>query len=805
MNFFTWVMLALSCILLIPDIYSQDKVPSINLSGRCLAVSDDPILLATVVLLDVDTNYISGTNTDNGGQFELNISEEVTFLQVSSLEYKDTLMLLDKELSVPLEIVLEVDNHVLSQVEVTGKKPFLEQKEDRLIMNMSGAHSTGGSSALDLLSRVPGVVVNSQQGTVSLSGKDGVLIMINDRLTRVPLNVLLRQLEGMQADNVERIEIIHQPPAKYNAGGAGGILHLVFKKDETEGLNGNIGGMLGYGQREKYGANGDFNYHSGGVNLYGNVDYLYSLSDDKEVLTHREYRYQNRNYQHTIENFFSTQISRGLSGRAGLDYKAGEKSTFGFLAGFGDNLFYVDSDAYSKTMIDNQKTGDYVYDLKTTIANKYFYGNANFFHRFEKSNLNLDFDYAHYGLSSPGDFEFLMGEASAFASQFKVDRKNPIDIYTLKADYIYHFAKGSRLELGSKLSLSSIGNDADVQQFKNGEWLAHDEFSARDDIDENVYAAYFSSSTKISDKVSLEAGLRYEYFDFVVENSEQIVTFDQKYGSLFPVLRFNIKVDSVNNLQIGYNRRVNRPRYNQLGAQFVFIDPTSVTSGNPFLRPAFASAIRAAWTRKAVMLSLEATRTINHIAYRSRVIKEQNLFRDSPHNFDQFDIVGLTFSFPIHLASWSDIRLTTIGQYRRTIDIEGREAPIEKSKANFIWQYNQTFKLSKTLSGDLNVNRIANALDGDQVRFNIFNVSLGINKKFENGSSLNVSFMDIFNQAVEISMMFEQPALDLTTGGELRWSERQVRLSYKMPFGSNKVQKYRQRKTASEEERARAR
>ena len=780
------------------------QITNKSLYGAIVDNLKQPIEFVPILLLKADSSFLTGSTTDEKGQFSFGeVPEEAAILRISSLEYGDTAIALKEINQLPLIIQMDKKSHVLAEVAVTGKKPLLEQKEDRLIMNMSASHSTAGSSALQLLSRVPGVVVDQQGGSLSLTGKQGVLVMINNRLTRAPINILMSQLEGMQADHVDRIEVIHQPPAKYNAGGTGGIIHLVLKKDETQGINGNFGLMAGYGQREKYGADGRFNLRKKNLNIYGDANYTRRISDEKTVNNYRRFEYSGSLFEHNIDNFFNRQENSTLGGRLGLDYNLSERTTLGILVGGGDNAFRVISDAHTTSKINQLVTDEFIYNINTNILNAYFYGNINLFHQFEKNSLNIDADYAQYNLSSPGRFSHLDGEAGAFPTQFRVDRRNPLRLYTYKVDYTKNFGKGHRLEVGSKVSLGTIGNDADIQNFQNGGWQQNETFSVVEDIHENLYAGYLSFVPKLSEKISVETGLRYEFFDYWVENQSSEIDFSQSRGSLFPVLRFNYKIDSINTIQIGYNRRVNRPAYNQLGAQFVFIDPTSVTSGNPRLRPAFASAVRAAWTHKSIFTSLEFTRTQQFIGYHNKINKEENTLLDGPHNFDQFDLASLTVSLPIHLGNWSDIHLTAIGQLRHVKDEMGREARFERRKTNIIWQYNQSIRSSKTFSADINGNRIADVLVGDQIRLDIFNVNVGFNKKFNDGSTLNLAFMDLLNQSVKISGLYEDPSLDVHSAFLLQWSERQVRLKFSMPFGSQKIKKHRNRKTANEEERRR--
>ncbi len=781
---------------------AQGVVRSTSIEGTVLDPNLMGITGVTIILFSSDSTFLDGTVSDTVGHFSLARHEDAVNMVFSSIEFRDTALRLDKLRPGPLQIQLKASSHTLSEISVVGKKPLLEQKSDRLIMNLSASHSTAGSSVLQLLGRVPGVVVDQQNGQISLTGKAGVLVMINNRISRVPAQMLLNQLEAMKAENVDRIEVIHQPPAKYESSGSGGIIHLVLKDDDRKGINGNASVMAGYGQLSKFGGNFLLNYRFDKLNLYS--DYGFSLNENDEFTFdgQRKYVYQGVNYSYNSETEFPFQRKRTHTLRLGLDWEIDDQNTFGFLAGIGDFYHHGTLISQSVSKIEGMVDHQLGFKLLPSVINKYVFLNANFYRRMDHSTINLDVDHARYNLSSPGTFHQTFGHRPGVPSDFRVDRTTPLTLWTFKADFAQELLNKGKIEYGVKASLSDLDNTAIIDEKVNDIWQENTLFSQRNEISENIYAAYTSFVPSLGPRTDFEIGLRYEHFDYLVESQRDGEGFAQKRGALFPVVRLNFRMDSINQFQIAYNRRVSRPAYSQLASYFVFLDPTRVATGNPLLRPAFIQALKLSYTHKSIYLSLEGTRSKNYITYYNTVDKPRHIQLSTQHNFSRFDLASATISIPAHFTSWWDLHLTLIGQYRHTYD-ENRESPFERDKTNLIIQANQILRISKTISTDIQFSSVRNVLDGDQVKFDLLSLNVGLQKKFPSGNTVTVAANDLLNRSLRIPWEYQQPELDIHTSGFNQVSERQVRITYAFSFGNKKIAKHRQRKTGSEEERNR--
>ncbi len=770
-----------------------------------LVQTDDhqPLFGATVAQLGTDSTLLGGTITDIKGHFKMVKEEGSKMLMISSLGYQDSILNLGGQPHAELVITLKNEAMMLDEISVVGKKPLLEQRPDRLVMNLSASPSTAGTSALQVLSRLPGVFVDQQNGQISITGKDGVLIMINDRISRAPVQMLLNQLEAMKADQLEKIELIHQPPAKYDASGSGGIIHLVLKDDNRFGFNGSASLSAGYGQLGKLGASVLTNFRADQINAYGEYDFTFDENHNLDITHQRAYEYQGDHYDYY--NLFTSQYHQKKlhNGRLGLDYQINDQLTFGLLAGLGDYSQSVNGSSRSTHWINNHMTNELRFSLRPQIFNRYHFVNANLLSSSGSRTINLDVDYAKYELSSPGDFHLISSNVQNVPTDFRVTRNTPLELWTVKGDLTQKTEGGHRWEFGGKVSLSTLDNRALIEQKEMGIWTTNDFFSSEEYIDENIYAGYISFVPKLGTRTSLETGLRYEYYDYHVNTENNTYDFRQTRSSLFPVLRFNYKMDSLNSLQIAYNRRVQRPAYNQLASYFVFVDPSLVGNGNPLLRPSFIHSVKLAYMHRSMYFALEGTRSNNFITYRNTVDKPRHLQTSTQHNFNRFDIASLTISIPIHLASWWDFHLTAVGQYRETYDDNLRDIPFTHHKTNLILQSSQAIRFTKSYSMDIQLNSYRDALDGDQVKFDILNLSIGLQKKFKSGSTLSLALNDLLNSAARIPWEYHQPEIAIRTFGLTQVSERRFMLTYGFSFGNKEVEKHRERRTASEEERQR--
>jgi hypothetical protein len=222
------------------DINAQPK-----LSGSLTNTQGDPLPYATVLLLAAtDSALAKGAITDETGRYDIaNFEPGVYRISASTVGYETAWtekFTMQKGMAVEMPTIVLKEGIALDEVVVRGKMPMYELKQDRMVMNVGASPVLSGNTGIEILQKTPGVIVDRQNNSIGLNAKGEVLMMINNKIQRVPKQVLMAQLQGMRAENIDRIEIIHQPPAKYDASGAAGIIHIVLKKNALQGTNGSL-------------------------------------------------------------------------------------------------------------------------------------------------------------------------------------------------------------------------------------------------------------------------------------------------------------------------------------------------------------------------------------------------------------------------------------------------------------------------------------------------------------------------------------------------------------------------------------
>ncbi len=277
LQFALWLLLALP---LMQHLQAQNQI-----AGTIRDIAHKPLPFATVLLLNAaDSSLVRGLVASEQGAYVFeNVSAGAFLCSFSMLGFEQnfskTFNLTEKPARKDLEtVVLEESTAALSEALVVAKRPFLEQKIDRMVVNVANSITKAGGNALEVLQRSPGVRVNALTKTISLLGKEGVVVMINGKISRQPADAIVQMLAGMNADNIDRIELIHTPPANFEAAGNAGIINIVLKSTGDEGLNGGYSAKGGYGNGAKYGAGAYFNYRKGKANWFGNYDYNFDLN-----------------------------------------------------------------------------------------------------------------------------------------------------------------------------------------------------------------------------------------------------------------------------------------------------------------------------------------------------------------------------------------------------------------------------------------------------------------------------------------------------------------------------------------------
>jgi outer membrane receptor protein involved in Fe transport len=710
-----------------------------------------------------------------------------------------------ENLSVPT-LHVAVVSHQLGEVTVATQKPLFEQQLDKLVINVQSTLTAAGSTALDVLERSPGVVVNRQNNALSLSGKSGVVVMINGKISRLPMDAVVQMLGGMQAGNIEKVELITNPSARYDAEGDAGIINIVLKKNTDYGTNGSYSLTAGHGRYERPAASVNFNHRASKWNVFG--DYSFGHSREWSELTTNGTLTFEEQFTHNYTLRESTQSHRSYNARLGVDYQFSPQTLIGvLLSGFANQQR---TNVGSLTHIEQEGELQTQLDMTDRETNQWRHGmvNLNLRHQFAgKGELSLDVDYLRYSNSNPHHYQNsyqYLDEDREESDLVRIEKETPIEVWVFKGDYQVNLSKQSKLELGAKATHMGLDNRVAVSRNREGSWEPEAALSQSYTLQDDISAVYTNLNHSFTPKTKLQAGLRYEYTSTDIGPPNEPVTVRRRYGNLFPSVFLSHELSKKNSVQLSYSRRIGRPDYTLLAPWVIFTSPFSFVTGNPNLLPTLTDAFQAAYRfRENHLVSLKYSHDRNALD-RFRVVQdpETNLTFVTPQNVRSLNTLSLTFSFPLQVAKWWQLQTNLLGVYQRAAsDIEGRTFALEQQYAN-VFASNR-FTMPGGFTGELKAYYQTPFLWGSNRMRSTGSVDLALQKKLPNDKgSLTLGVTDLFwTQGFRVRSL--TPAADQTVNWQLLREPRVVRLTYSKSFGNQQVKAARRRATGSEEERSR--
>jgi len=594
----------------------------------------------------------------------------------------------------------------LQDVTVKATRPLIEQKIDRTIVNVDASITNAGTSALEILEKSPGVSVD-KEGIISLKGKDGVLVTIDGRPTQLSGTDLANYLRGMNSAQMDQVEIMTNPPAKYDAAGNAGVINIKTRKNSSMGYNGIITIAYLQGRYPKTSESFNFNYREGKVNFFSNFSHN-SRKVFEKLTIQRNLLDGNSSI---TENYFDQagyKIARGnsINARAGLDYNASKKTSMGIV---------LNAMAGPNSVTNNNRTEIFspLKELETItlayVSNKSQWqnlgGNLNFRSLLNSKGreLSADADYMNYRTKT-GQFlqnsvfdpnGNLVNDADTLIGTLPQN----IKVYSARADYLHPFNKSSKLETGLKLSHVKTDNDAVYDSIQNG-LIIHDHNRTNHFVySENISAAYANYNTVISKKLSGQFGLRLEH---TVSKGNQLTTsqaFERNYTSLFPTAYLQYKADDKNNFVLNYGRRIRRPDYGSLNPFIRFIDRYTYNKGNPNLRPQFSDNMELSYSYRNFLTATLNYSAINNII--QNVIEQQGQEAyQTVQNIASMKQVGLAVSFNKQMNRWWN-NSSSLNIFNNRFSGVVNESGINLGRTSLILSMTQQFRLSGTLTAEL--------------------------------------------------------------------------------------------------------
>ncbi len=587
--------LSLLCLILLGlNGWSQSAV----IDGTVLEYNGTPLDFASAVLYAAsDSSIVKAEFTDAKGKFAMyGVASGTYYLGVNfvgipdyygaSFDYE---IGMDKSLG---DIVMSSPDNTLNEVIVTTTRPLLEMKPDKMVFNVDGSINATGSDALELLRKSPGVVVDNNDN-ITLMGKNGVKIFIDGRPSPLSPEDLAAYLRILQADQIDAIEVITNPSAKYEAEGNAGIINIRLKRNENIGSNGSLSGGFQQGQKSRYNGSFQANHRTKGTNFFGSYNY-YDGATVNDFFLYREQfglRFDQSN--------LGGGSWRGHNYRAGIDVFIDNKHTFGVLAngntGSGDwgmNSRTVIGPAYNAGLTDSLllATSNSAYDRYNHNLNlNYKFDNG------EGTTLNVDLDAGIYDNmnreSLPNRYTSEDETTILRTIENFTEAPTNIHIYTGRIDLQTGLFDG-QLGLGGKYSFVETDNTFDFYDVVEEEHLINPDQSNNFVYQENVNALYFTYSRQWSEW-SINFGVRMEHTHSLGTLTAMVQTGDEEverdYLDFFPSGGISYKPNEKHSFQLNYSRRLRRPNYQDLNPFRSKLDELTFELGNPFLRPEYAA------------------------------------------------------------------------------------------------------------------------------------------------------------------------------------------------------------------------
>jgi outer membrane receptor protein involved in Fe transport len=779
-----------------------------SVSGKVQDEQGNNLPFVNVLLLNSsDSSLIKGAATNDAGYYSIdNLHSGKYLLAASMVGYKMTYTApLDinaaQDIKAP-ELVLMTDVTQLNEVSVTATRPFIEQAIDRTIINVANSIISGGSTALEVLEKSPGVSVDRQNDGIALRGKDGVMIMLDGKQTYLAMADVVALLRSMPSENIDKIELITNPSAKFDAAGNSGIINIVLKKNNNYGTNGSLSLAIGHGRFDRERASFQINNRSKKINFFSSL----SASRGGNYWDFDLYRKQDNGeggFNYVDQDSFITFRNTGLNGKAGVDYSIGKKTTIGMVYTFFLNNSDEESPAY--TTMSHEESGEPYLEIITekTLSNSTSnqIGNVNFQHDFggKGGTWSADFDIGRYRRDYSNQLitTTLISEdpVDGLTGLFTV-MPSSIDIVTFKTDYSRPLIQGWKIDLGLKTSSVSSDNDMKLSSGPVDDMQLDPELSNHFVYEEKVFAVYTSVVGKLSDKTEIQAGLRMEHTNSVGESLSLNQKVDRSYVNFFPTAYISRNFSAKQNLTFSYSYRIDRPNYQNLNPARSYLDPYAFQRGNPYLKPQYTHSIelKHGFDGK-IFISVGANYVTDYVFHLIQPVGTQTSER-TPDNIGESQAYNINISFPVNFSkSWS-FQGNMMGIYSRLEYVYLGE-PLSVEQVNGRFNGTNSFILGKGWTGELTGWLNTPATNTIFVSPWLGALDAGLQKSFKSKLKIKISLSDIFKTNRWVGN-------GKTTGYEqnarLSFDTRVLMFNLTYPFGNQQMKGVRQRKTASEDE-----
>ena len=770
-----------------------------KIDGSIKDEKGQPIEAVTITLLQVkDSSRLKETVTSKTGHFTFeNLPAGKYLVSASSVGYSPiysrVLELTASRMAQTLSsLVMTGTSTNLHEVAVVGRRPPIEQKPDRTIINVDASPSNTGSTAMDVLEKAPGVTLDKDDN-ISLKGKQGVQVMIDGKPTYLSAAQLADYLRSLPASAIDQIELMTNPSAKYDAAGNSGIINIKTKKNKLKGFNGNVNLTQTQGVYPKPSGSLNLNYRTGQFNFFLNAGYSHWEGFQVLQITRK---YLDNDAAKTINSIFQqTTVMHFTNPEAnvkfGMDYFLNQKTTLGFVVSGFRNKEQDRSGSNIQLMSPSYQVDSLVYSPNTNNTTwKNGSANLNFRHQYDSAGreLSADLDYVRYSSVSDQYFNNLTYSPDNLLLDQSILTGNlpsTINIYTLKTDYTRPLAKGYKLETGIKLSYVNtnntanyydvVGSKSNVDTTKTNAFLYH----------ENINAAYVNM-TKQYGKWTVQAGARLEntnYYGHQLGNGLTVInndsSFSRSYINLFPTLYLTYQANEKNQLTLNYGRRIDRPAYQDLNPFLFFLDEYTYQAGNPYLQPQYTQNVELSHTyNRSLTTTLNYSYTQNFFTETFQQSGQATIVRNGNIGVRQNAGVSVSYMLPV-TKWWTTVLYSDVNYTKFTGILYGQDLDVQAT--TLLVNVNNQFNLAHGWAGELSGFYRTKGVEGQVVVYPLGQGTAAISKKIlKDKASLKLAVRDfLYTNKPHGYIDFQET--DATFNN--RRDSRQVAMTFTWNFG----------------------
>lgn len=771
--------------------YSQNSIRGI--------VNDsinNPVPFCSMVLLNAaDSSQVKGNLSDSAGTF---VFEKVKpgsyFIKFSAVGYKpnaSAVFSIDSlsQIVLPTQ-VLGASALNLKEISVTEYKPTIEFKKGTVIMNVENDIMARGNTVLDLLKRLPGVIIDAQNN-ITINGATGARFLIDDRMQQMPAPQVMDMLASMSADAISKIELIKNPPARYDAAGTGGLINIVTKRAKVNGYNGSIGSGVSQGKTFRVGPNGSFNYKSKKISLFSNLAYTYwdgiSVKTlDRNIITNGNTETIN---SYGAENSFQ----RILSGGAGIEYDITKTMLIGlYINGSTNNDHYVinnDTEIGNSTFFNYNKTKSKINEkFKTSSPNVNFsllqkidttggqvkltFGYNTYFENEVTNFTNHFYDSTGFEISPVSSYDYLSGR--------------DFNVYTGKLDFNKTFKNKFELESGLSANIEDDYAHAKLD-FKNqstGLFVGDTTFYNIYKFRQNLYAAYTTVSRNW-EKMGFSIGLRAEQTDVRIDYISNKYLYKRNYLTLFPSGSIDFNPNKKNSFTLAYSYRIRRPHYGMLNPVRQFNEQLSYTEGNPEIRPQFGHNFTVDYNyNQFITLSAGHDETKDFTFWYSYTPDSSRVSVETFANLPRFTNTYLSLSAQKRIK-WYSFQVYGVVTHQ-TFEGQLINQDVSSQTTQYYFNLNQEFYLPKNFKVQLWAGGRSAIKHGPQVYLPNYSMNISVNKTFlKEKLDVTLGLYDVlYSDYFSYTTTYEGQNFYMKEQGDTR----RIRLSINYRFGKMQIQ-----------------